>query len=585
MRNTFLIIILALFAITGFSQQLNQNVGISVPVNFKNELREKSNSNIYQHFILYGQSLSTGNQSYPSLSINNIPRNYMIGNQVWINYGNTNFSALNPLVASMAIADVTTYSLTRNSGRAECPIVGAVNHINLKSNDTNCNYIATSCGTGGTTIEQLSKESKLSTKYYPDFLKAISSASQIATNSGISISCPAIIWMQGEYNYISNTNAGLQPGVANCTDKITYKSLLSTLKNNMQTDIMNTYSQTQKPRFVSYQVGAQYTKGKTVEIGMAQLEFSNENADVICAGPVYPVSDRGGHLDANGYRWYGEMIAKAYLYSQNNGKKFLPLQPVQISRTSDPKELMIKFYVPKLPLKFDTLTVNKVTSYGFTIYNNDVKQSISSLRIIDDCVYLRCNTEITGKVEVVYAGLNTTSTYDNGHGNLRDSDDYPSLFTYVDLDKKNANGSYFYPRDAGETTLHPIYEPRDANGIIYDKPYPLYNFSVAFYYKIESNEQSFKVPNVINSTDAVDRVGDNNNIRIYQNKKQIVLDTRLKGKIELSIYDVAGKLIKNIQHEPGIQNSLTYYEFKLPEGIYIVKATIDKESKSTKLIL
>lgn len=585
MRNTFLIIILALFAITGFSQQVNQNVGICVPVNFKNELREKSNSNIYQHFILYGQSLSTGNQSYPSLSINNIPRNYMIGNQVWINYGNTNFSALNPLVASMAIADITTYSLTRNSGRAECPIVGAVNHINLKSNDTNCNYIATSCGTGGTTIEQLSKESKLSTKYYPDFLEAISSASQIATNSGISISCPAIIWMQGEYNYISNTNAGLQPGVANCTDKITYKSLLSTLKNNMQTDIMNTYSQIQKPWFVSYQVGAQYTKGKTVEIGMAQLEFSNENADVICAGPVYPVSDRGGHLDANGYRWYGEMIAKAYLYSQNNGKKFLPLQPVQISRTSDPKELMIKFYVPKLPLKFDTLTVNKVTSYGFTIYNNDVKQSISSLRINDDCVYLRCNAEITGKVEVVYAGLNTTSTYDNGHGNLRDSDDYPSLFTYVDLDKKNANGSYFYPRDAGETTLHPIYEPRDANGIIYDKPYPLYNFSVAFYYKIESNEQSFKVPNIINSTDAVDRLGDNDNIRIYQNKKQIVLDTRLKGKIELSIYDVAGKLIKNMQHESGIQNSLTYYEFKLPEGIYIVKATIDKESKSTKLIL
>ena len=42
-----------------------------------------------------------------------------------------------------------------------------------------------------------------------------------------------------------------------------------------------------------------------------------------------------------------------------------------------------------------------------------------------------------------------------------------------------------YPREEFETTLRPDYEPKDESGqIIYDKAYPLYNFSVGFYYKL-----------------------------------------------------------------------------------------------------
>ena len=44
----------------------------------------------------------------------------------------------------------------------------------------------------------------------------------------------------------------------------------------------------------------------------------------------------------------------------------------------------------------------------------------------------------------------------------------------------------FIPVMRAETRLRPDYEPRDADGnVIYGKPYPLYNFGVAFYYTLE----------------------------------------------------------------------------------------------------
>ena len=56
----------------------------------------------YVHIIMNGQSLSTGHQSYPVLSTENVEGNYMIGNQVWINYGNSREYVFNPLTGNIA---------------------------------------------------------------------------------------------------------------------------------------------------------------------------------------------------------------------------------------------------------------------------------------------------------------------------------------------------------------------------------------------------------------------------------------------------------------------------------------------------
>ena len=173
-------------------------------------------SSVYEHFIIYGQSLSTGHQSYPSMSTASLEGNYMIGDQVWINLGNTIFDKFNPLKASLAISDKNS-AKTKNGGIAECPIVAAVNHLRLKLNDPDVKYVATSTGTGGKTIEQLSKHCT-NGYLYNDFKYAMFYGAKISRELNSVISCPAIIWMQGEYNYTSDSEKGLTPGVPNTTD-------------------------------------------------------------------------------------------------------------------------------------------------------------------------------------------------------------------------------------------------------------------------------------------------------------------------------------------------------------------------------
>lgn len=533
------------------------------------------NAQEYEHLIIYGQSLSTGHQSWPPLSTTPVSGNYMIGDQIWTNFGNTVLNKLNPLVANVASSTATLAKNRTSMIYAECALVGATNHIQLKTIGQN-NYIASACGTGGKTIEELSKE-HYNPVCYENFTNAITYASTITSN----IHCPAIVWMQGEYNYTMPTaSTGLTSGSRPTSDKAIYKSLLLTLKNNMQADIKRKYNQTDSPLFITYQAGAQYTRGNTLEIGMAQLEASNENDDIICAGPVYPMTDRGGHLDSNGYRWYGEILGKVYYKTKVLGEDFSPLQPLEISRTVNLKVLKIKFLVPQLPLVLDEMLVSKMTSYGFEVLLNGSKKIISNVSADGDCVYITCISDLIGDVEVIYAGINNT-----GHGNLRDSDTYPAFLNYLDLDKKNLNGTYVFERDAAETTLRPAYEPKDARGVIYDKPYPLYNFSVAFYYKLKAADQSYTVPNLSMKT-AVSTTMVNNNLTAIYVDGVLQINTDIHDVSQIELLDISGKMVASfISKSNRIENQ---QKFKLPDlskGVYLVKCISPYKNYTSKLFI
>ena len=447
----------------------------------------------YQHFIMYGQSLSVGAQSYPVLSTENIPGNYMLSEQIWINYWNYSKSTLNPLVGKLAKQDQSgrtdLYPFTRSGTiTAECPLYGAVNHLQKKIGG---NFIATSCGTGGRSIEELSKESKVSNRqhYVAEFKNALLNGKRVAGEHGYSISCPAIFFMQGENNY-ENKGSGLEPGTKSTSDKGEYKRLFVTLKENMQQDILTVYGQSEKPVFITYQTGCQYGKIKELPIGMAQLEASNEHDDIICAGPVYPLPDRGGHLDPNGYRWYGEMLAKVYYKTQVQGEDFKPLQPKKLMKMDNPRQIRIQFHVPVPPLVLDTWTTSvKFENYGFEIYKDGIRQTLSNVEVEDDEVVITAAGDLSaGKLEVIYAGIGENGVLNRGHGNLRDSDNYEACFTYVDLDGKK-DGEYVYPREPGNS-LRPVNEVKNSLG----QPYPLYNWSVAFYYVLEAAQNTYTVP-------------------------------------------------------------------------------------------
>ena len=161
---------------------------------------------------------------------------------------------------------------------------------------------------------------------------------------------------------------------------------------------------------------------------------------------------------------------------------------------------------------------------------------------------------LTGNVEVSYATQKT-----NGHGNLRDSDDYEAFFNYIDLDKK-VNGEYVYPRDENETTLRPNYEPRDENfKIIYDQPYPLYNFSVAFYYKIPQGEN---IP------------------LIYQNGNNLIVQLPNNEKGTAMIFNMYGQNLKSVILD---ENKTSIPVASLDKKIYIVKILTKNGSITQKV--
>lgn len=535
------------------------------------------NSNVipdFWHLIMYGQSLAEGYQSYPSISSSAIPNNYMIGNNVAINNSNQNFNQLAPLFASPTPSDIERnfQKSWLDPARCENAVIGAANHIQQKLTEPR-SIIASSCATGGKTIEELSKHSQRSPFYYHrDFLKTIESAADIAGKNYYNITCPAFFWMQGEQNYLSR-QPGLITATDNTTDKNAYKDLMLTLKNDMQNDVMLAYQQARKPLFITYQVGGKYIVGFEQNIAMAQLEASNEESDIVCAGPVYVMSDRNaGHLDANGYRWFGEMLGKVFYKTYIQGGNFTPLQPAKISK-HDNNTLYIDYLVPVKPLVIDTLLVKREKNLGFVVKDNNVEKEIESITLDQngETVIIKCKENLTGDIEVAYAGADVL-----GHGNLRDSDPYQAFYNYIDLDGKDENGNYIFEHDAANTSLHPRYEPRDSNGIIYDKPYPLYNFSLHFYYKLPAGTTELIPPSLIGETSNPELSDINENKRlIYLSDNQIEITGSWH---KASFYDLSGKLCLETNKTGSINTS------KLKKGLFLIKVEYNSGNLTFKYL-
>jgi len=271
--------------------------------------------------------------------------------------------------------------------------------------------------------------------------------------------------MQGEHNY-TGSGLGMTSGTEATKDKDEYKALLLQLKNNMQADIMSIYGQSKKPLFFIYQTAGSYINRLDMSINMGQIEFAKENPDVFLLNPTYGTPDYGGgHLSTNGYRWYGELIAKSLYNIFVKGEMFRPITPHKFTVLGN--ALKIDFYVPRMPLVFDTWTKESISKNGFRIFADGTEVTINETKINNNSVILYCPTELKGTIEVTYAGQGRS-----GSGNLRDSDTYVSKYTYYD-DRETS------------PSKRENYTPKDKDGnLIYGKPYPMYNWCCNFYKKI-----------------------------------------------------------------------------------------------------
>lgn len=81
-----------------------------------------------------------------------------------------------------------------------------------------------------------------------------------------------------------------------------------------------------------YQTSGSWTRDSTnMSIGEAQLDICAADANVMMASPAYAVTDKGGHLDANGYRWLGMQFGKVLHRAIDRRQNWRPLQPLSVT--------------------------------------------------------------------------------------------------------------------------------------------------------------------------------------------------------------------------------------------------------------
>lgn len=426
----------------------------------------------YNHFLMYGQSLSTGQEGWPALSKVARHGNLMLGGATRPVSGSAaaftpvGASILQPLISvvqsgASVLTDAQVAELAVGSqALGEDPLVGMVNFAKLQhnqrllvSNDASRVFVASSAGVSGTTIEQLSAGA--SPNMFLRLVQAAEKVKSIATASGKSYGIVAVVFLQGEYNYDAQFGGD--------TTKDGYKAKLSKLYDDIEAQVKTAISgQTEPPIFITYQTGAQYTRDdKGLAIGMAQLELSQERRNWYLASPAYPYTDKGGHMDSNGYRWLSKQFGKVWARVVEQGRSWKPLSPLVAQVRGD--EVLVSFHVPSPPLAFDSPYVKSAAvSYpnkGFEVLVNGVSVGITSVQIVADTVVrIRLATSATGVVEIRYAG----KTAHQGNGSLRDSD------------QTVADDVYTYNAGTGQ------YPEANIPSLV-DKPYPLHNWCVAFH--------------------------------------------------------------------------------------------------------
>ncbi|WP_323108372.1 hypothetical protein [Klebsiella variicola] len=311
--------------------------------------------------------------------------------------------------------------------------------------------VAVNCGVGGQIIEHLSKGH--SWGFYNRIISAVTQIKAIADTEGKTCGVVGFLYLGNEYNYDS-TKGG-------ATDRAEYRALLRKLIDDVITDTTAITGQTEPPLTVLYQTSGSWTRDSTnMSIGEAQLDICAADANVMMASPAYAVTDKGGHLDANGYRWLGMQFGKVLHRAIDRRQNWRPLQPLSVTLSGT--FLCADFLVWSPPLQFRSCYVgSSPTTYaakGFRVTDDAGDVPVTRVEIVADTVVdITLGRETTGDVYLWYA----SQTGSNGNGNLFDSDTTVAVANY---EFHEGTGQY----------------PESNIPELVNRPYPLNNPCVAF---------------------------------------------------------------------------------------------------------
>jgi hypothetical protein len=214
------------------------------------------------------------------------------------------------------------------------------------------------------------------------------------------------------------------------------------------------------PAVFAHQVGSIYVRDEAgLSIPMAQLECAYALRDWFLVGPAYPVTEKDGNLDANGYRWLGQQFGKVMHLVLDLGQGWKPLHPLRA--TVRGATVLVDFHVPHPPLAFGPCWRRNDTvefpDGGFSVTDEAGRVAVSAAAVVGEASVLLVLERAPGARAMLWYA----DQAHGGHGNLHDSDPTEASQTY---EFRPGSGQY----------------PSADIAALKGKPYPLWNWCVAF---------------------------------------------------------------------------------------------------------
>ena len=211
---------------------------------------------------------------------------------------------------------------------------------------------------------------------------------------------PAVCWMQGESDMFDYT-------------RVDYRKLLRQFAADINRDVKSITGQKRDVKIVGYQscclakcykfVPENY-ECYEISVPQAQMQLIRDDSCFVAGTPVYFLDfvDDRIHLDGKSQTVVGRYNAAAVLDILRYGYSDRGLYPVDIKiegkiaiidfNKNDSKELVDN----SGKLEFDTINVNKVKNYGFSVITPDNKDIAEKVTIVDDKIVIECNADAKG---------------------------------------------------------------------------------------------------------------------------------------------------------------------------------------------
>lgn len=436
------------------------------------------------HYIVTGQSLSTGDQGFMGISNIQPFNNVMLGPNTDFNIATIGASSvtLTPLISGAQVRE------TMGNGFADSLTAAAQAILaNVPGGPTSYNALMSCSGVPGYYYQQLCGPTdwNASNPYWaaggggtagsPPFQEMMSQVTwgmKLASQLGVSYRVAAMLLIHGEFdNYnpryaqdLQNWQFDMQNGVFAITGQT---GIIPMIAAQTQA-ILGTEEFDTGGGYGLFEAAlAQPTK-----IFIACPEYAMQHH---VANEVGPDAGLTIHLTANGYRHLGLMMSKAGLVVTMEGKQWLPLAP--LTYTLSGSQIVIEHNVPYPPLVLDTSWVSDPGNLGYSYADNaDPTVVISSVAV-------------TGPTEVTLA-LNKPSVGGTlGYADFAPPTD-PSYIAYGPYDGSTTDyGPTYGPRgclrDSDPAVAYyaptvPYYTP-SSSGV---NQYPMQNYCVAYQVKL-----------------------------------------------------------------------------------------------------